>query len=531
MIPVPDSGSIQAPAGIVPDQGSIQPPPEPSTLEAFHRGAYQGSTFGFGDEISGAIGKLFGNKEYAAGRDTARQADTAAQEAHPFAYGGGELAGSLATPIPGAGAAKGAGVLAKAGEAAAVGGLAGLGASHADLTKGDFHGAVTDTIKSALVGGAIGGTLAKGGKLLGKAGAKADDQTIRALAGAESKTSGASWQKTRRMVNNPETKSILREPVQVETDAGKQVTTSLEQVAGKEPDAIKNVVEAQTAKIGEEIRPIYAKADAKNGGVKLSDYIKHLDDQIAKTADMAPAEAKVYRNALGELKENALEQWGHKDLPAALATQEAKNPAVQQAIMKSLDATVPSEAVRSEATALQKIGFKTVDPLNPGLSTQVKRDMGNMVRDFVNDHVMQTLGGEDHSTLLSLNKRMNAWLGVGTVAEARAEMERAGRISGRGGIAEMLGHGSMMAGLAGAAMGHPAALLAPVATKVLGQAPAAIRGATRAAAGIDRRLKAVADAAASGNPFAQQLMAKIKAAPGGIARVAALQQAQPVETR
>ena len=89
----------------------------------------------------------------------------------------------------------------------------------------------------------------------------------------------------------------------------------------------------------------------------------------------------------------------------------------------------------------------------------------------------------------------------------------------------------MMAGLAGAAMGHPAALLAPVATKVLGQAPAAIRGATRAAAGIDRRLKAVADAAASGNPFAQQLMAKIKAAPGGIARVAALQQAQPVETR
>lgn len=496
VMPGPSAGPI------VPD-GPIQMPAQPSALESIHRGGAQGITLGFGDEIAGAIGSLFGGKSYRSGRDENRAGNKAAQEANPLLYGGAELAAGLATPIPGLGAAKaGAGLAVHAGKAALAGGIAGLGSSEADLTRGDFRGAVNDTVSNALLGGAIG--LAGGGigKLVSKAGSKADDLTIRALAGAESKNSGAAWQKTRRMVNNPETKAILREPVTVEGEAGKSVTTSLEKAAGKEPTVIQEIVDAQAAHINSEIRPIYARADAKNGGVEFTDYIKHLDDKVAATKSMPPAEAGVYRRAYEELKENAVEQWGQMQ-------------------------RIPSEAVRAEATALQNIGFRTIDPLNPGLQTQVKREIGNSVRDFVNDHVMRTLGGEDHSRLLSLNKRMNAWLGVGTVAQARAEKEAAGRISGRGLVGELAGRGSMVASAVGAlATGNPAVLLAPLGAKALEQAPAAARVAARGAAKIDARLKAVADAAAAGNPFAARLLATIQQTPGGIARVAALQGGQ-----
>lgn len=501
--PVVMPGPSQAP--IVPD-GPIQVPGQVGALESIHRGALQGVTMGFSDEIAGAVRSLFGGKDYRREREKERSANTQASEQHPYLYGGAELAAGLATPIPGAGAVKAAGTGAKllkaAGSAALAGGAAGLGSSTADLTKGDFHGAINDTVSNALLGGAIGLAGAGLGKAVSRAGEKADDLTIRALAGAESKSSGAAWQKTRRMVNNPETKAILREPVQVDLD-GKQVTTSLEKAAGKEPTVIQEIVDTQASRINDEIRPIYARADAKNGGVDLADYLKHLDGEVAKTKSMPPAEAGVYRKAYEELRENAVEQWGQMQ-------------------------RIPSEAVRAEATALQKIGFRTVDPLNPGLQTEVKREIGNSVRNFVNDHVMQTLGGEDHGRLLSLNKRMNAWLGVGTVAAARAEKEAAGRLSGKGLIDELGGRGSMVAsGLTAIATGSPLPLLAPLGAKALANRGPVVRAAARGASKIDARLKAVADAAAGGNPFAAQLLRTIQQTPGGIARVAALQGGQP----
>ncbi len=241
---------------------------------------------------------------------------------------------------------------------------------------------------------------------------------------------------------------------------------------------------------------------------------------------MAPAEAQVYIGAIKELRDNALTQWGRRnpDLLQALSSQEAREPNVERAILKQFDVRVPSNEVRSEATALQRIGFKTVDPLTPGLSTQVKRDMGNMVRDFVNEHVMQTLGGEDHEKLLSLNKRMNAWLGVQTMVGDRASKAQAGGMSLGGTGHGLLQHGSLTAGITGAMMGHPAALALPVAAKAIQYAPAAIRGTTRAVAKVDTRLKAVADAAQAGNPFAKQLVATLSQTPEGAARLAALQR-------
>lgn len=519
-----------APAPFNPD-AFLAANPEPAAPvgigESLARGGFQGVTLGFGDELSGAVRSLINGTSYQAERDAARGANKGAQEAHPFAYGGAELAAGLATPIPGLGAIKGAGIAAHAARAALAGGVAGLGSSEADLTKGDFGGAVHDTIQSALIGSAIGMVGGKIGQKLGKAGEASEERAIKALAGGESKSSGAAWQKTKRMVNNPETRNILREPVQLENDAGKTVTTTLEKQAGAAPDHIQTIVDAQTDRISSELRPIYAKADAKNGGVSLSDYIRYLDDRIAQhRATSPPTEAKVYERAIGELKENALDHWGSRshELNPALATEEAQNPAVRDAIMKQLDVRIPSEDVRAEATALQKIGFKTVDPLNPGLHTQVKRDLGNMVRDFVNQHVMRTLGDEDHTRLLDLNKRMNAWLGVGTVAAARAEKEMAGRMSLGGTAHQLLGHGGALGAVMMAAHGNiPGAVAAYALPKVLEHRGALARVATRGAAGVDARLKAVADAAAAGNPFAQRMLATLRGAPGGMARIAALE--------
>jgi len=515
-------------SGGVPYEAPAPASPEgPGFWESLGRGAFQGATLGFGDELTGLIGSLTSNHSYQEVRDAMRATNKQAEEAHPYAYGGGELAAGLAVPIPGLGAARGAGLAAHAASGAIAGGIAGLGSSEADLTKGDFGGAVSDTVSNALLGGAIGAVAGKAGKLLGKAEGASEERAIKALAGGESKTSGAAWQKTKRMVNNPETRSILHESVEVENAAGKTTKTTLEREAGAAPDHIKDIVDSQTEKINSELRPIYAKADAKNGGVSLKDYIGHLDEQIAKTADMAPAEAKVYKGAINELKENAIEQWGQRNphLLQALESQEAQEPTVRNAIMKQFDVRIPSEDVRAEATALQKIGFKTVDPLNPGLSTQVKRDMGNMVRDFVNGHVMTTLGNEDHSRLLALNKRMNAWLGVGTVAAARAEKEMAGRMSLGGTAGKLLGHGSLLgAGLLAAHGNIPGAVGAYLLPKAIEHAPAAARTATRTAAAVDARLKSVVEAAAAGNPFAQRMVATLRGTPGGIARIAALER-------
>jgi hypothetical protein len=154
-------------------------------------GATQSASLGFGDELSGAFGagghlvgkgieaikNWAGTKKdasepvaadyrpssrdlveaYRRSRDEARKVDEAAQARTPEAYLGGELLGAFANPLPGPG--KGAG-LAKIGrmalQGAGIGGLAGLGNSKADLTKGEFGNAAIDTGISGGLGAFLG---------------------------------------------------------------------------------------------------------------------------------------------------------------------------------------------------------------------------------------------------------------------------------------------------------------------------------------------------------------------------------------
>ena len=188
---------------------------QPSELESLARGTAQGASFGFADEIAGALGGMyddfskalsgdqvpvdikrdeFGNitpeslaemnkdASYEKRRDAYRNADRVAQEANPTTYGAGEIGGAIGTAfIPGMGvlnAGKGANLATKIGMGAVQGGLTGAGQSEAD----DLMGLAKDTGTGAVLGGALTGVgekvvapaLNKVGNALSKSGDAAD---------------------------------------------------------------------------------------------------------------------------------------------------------------------------------------------------------------------------------------------------------------------------------------------------------------------------------------------------------------------
>lgn len=125
-------------------------------LESFLRGAAQGATFDFGDEITGAVEAALTDKTYEQARDESRANYKEAQTQNPISYFGGNVAGGLAVPGLGTGAIATKGLiggskalqLAKAG--ALAGGLTGLGSS-----EDTGMGLVKDTAAGATLGGVL----------------------------------------------------------------------------------------------------------------------------------------------------------------------------------------------------------------------------------------------------------------------------------------------------------------------------------------------------------------------------------------
>jgi hypothetical protein len=172
-----------------------------AALESFGRGAKQGLTAGFGDELSGlasAAGTGWGRAgrrllngqvlpdsleaewdavtdSYRKGRDEVRQSDANAEEANPYAYGAGQLGGAVASSVAtgGASALGRAGIRGALTSGAVEGALGGLGGSGADLTHADLDAyarAFRDTSEGGILGAGLGGVghgVAAGVKWLG----------------------------------------------------------------------------------------------------------------------------------------------------------------------------------------------------------------------------------------------------------------------------------------------------------------------------------------------------------------------------
>lgn len=165
---------------------AVTPQEDPSLTEALARGAAQGATLGFSDEIAGGLGAIRDVAQgsvdpttqlleaYRRHRDESREANDAAQKAHPTASFGANLAGGLLPALLTGGLGEvgaGASALSKIGSAAELGAgfgaVTGLGDSNADLTQGDTRSALSDIAKGAVGGAAFGGALGTVGQGLG----------------------------------------------------------------------------------------------------------------------------------------------------------------------------------------------------------------------------------------------------------------------------------------------------------------------------------------------------------------------------
>lgn len=198
----PSTATAWQPKSFVPDQKAAPDAPDgPTMADSALAGAKSGVTFGFGDELGGALqaganavtkaapnairsiqgfnaahpllAKVLGTKDYddiearypgelddsgavyRDARDQNRAEDHAAQAAHPGMYLGGNIVGGALVPLPG-GAAKGASlgahVLAGAKQGALAGGVAAFGNSDAT----DANGLIRDSLEGAGGGAAFG---------------------------------------------------------------------------------------------------------------------------------------------------------------------------------------------------------------------------------------------------------------------------------------------------------------------------------------------------------------------------------------
>ena len=125
-----------------------------SQLESGLRGAAQGASLGFSDELTGLLESLISDKSYEDARDESRANYHEAEEANPGSYLTGNVAGGVATSlIPGLNIAKGASLAGRVGMAATGGGLTGLGLSEAD----NGSDLALDTASGAVLGGGLQG--------------------------------------------------------------------------------------------------------------------------------------------------------------------------------------------------------------------------------------------------------------------------------------------------------------------------------------------------------------------------------------
>jgi hypothetical protein len=235
------------------------------------KGVEQGMSMGFSDEAVGGLQGLYDyattpdlglGDAYTRARDAERQKIADAEEANPYTYLGGQLAGGIggAALTPGlavAGALKGAPLLTRAAvqgaTGAASGAVAGAGASTAD----DLGGVLSDAATGAEFGGVVGGGmplvgagLAKAGKGLGEAG--------------------------RFLVSN-----VFNTPKDIisrYSERTSQVDAS--KGLGGFSDFVKSLVKKASQDVGQESRT--ARQRLTPSPVDLSPVTKHVDDEIAR---------------------------------------------------------------------------------------------------------------------------------------------------------------------------------------------------------------------------------------------------------
>lgn len=310
----------------------LEPPrAKKSWFESLARGAAQGASMGFADEITGGLEALFTDKTYQQARNESREQYKQAEEDHGAAFTVGNVGGGLATALIPAGALiKGTGFAVHAARGAGAGILSGIGSSEGETVEEIAR----DAGKSGLAGAAIGGALGAGAeKLIRGAPKRVDDRLIQSITGGRATTAG---------------KKIYQDAPNVVAAAKK---FGLDKVAS-DPEALIPQTRAALKDVGSKIGGIYEAADRTFLGVPAKDVAAALR-QVGKKYS-SPADAPLRRqidNLVSEVKDS----WG-----------------------KGPRARVPLAKVNELATKLEGQGFASAD-LTPAAGAKLKRDLAGGV--------------------------------------------------------------------------------------------------------------------------------------------------------
>jgi hypothetical protein len=447
----------------------------PGAGEAAARGAVQGATAGFSDEavggVKGGLARIVRGmynaahsidqrvpqsdvdpmKVYVDARDAERGKNAAAREAHPIAFGAGEVGGGLALP---------GGSLAKA---AGTGLVSGLGHSDTKDVGDAAAGAVT---------GMAGYGLAKGvGRFIKGAPARADQRDLNTVTEGVRATVanriGGERDRVLAAIKDPEVQKALGDP--------KKMIDVAEQGLAREGDAADQIMGAADSAAAR------AAGKAGHGGMRVMDVAAPLEQ---------------FKNQLIQSSAN----------PAAIARVETLIDQFRTGIGRDPNKLVPAAQVRQFLSEqIQRPAFKG-DPMNPD-TTPVQEALqraSGVVKDSLKDYVHKNLSAAsvnvlqrswDKSMALHLlsqaaeEQAVKASRAPGGIAGIAASMKEV-RVSPEAAVGGMIGGlpGAIALGTAGAGVRKAAQpvdrFLAAGAGKHIGDAMAG--GAPRTSTGLSQ---------------------------------------------
>lgn len=302
----------------------------PTRTDSFIVGATDAATFGFGDEILGAIDaameKAGGNPEafwdlYKKGKDRSEAYRASTQAENPGTYLGGQFAGGLGTAaLPAGQVVKGATLLAKAGRGATVGaGYGGLyGVGSGEGLEGRLESGSEGAMTGAIVGAGLAPIAAGIGKLAGKVKQAFTERAVAREAGVNRNA----LQKVTEAFKTDRETGLLREPQKGDLlmNMGPQLQSSAEAIA-TQPGAGSNIL----LKAGRE--------QSEQAGSRVRDLIdRTLGRDKGRVLDKSGVEAE--RKAAGRLY----------DVARASGTRVDASPARQalQSVLDEADGSIRS---------------------------------------------------------------------------------------------------------------------------------------------------------------------------------------------
>jgi hypothetical protein len=411
---------------------------DPSMLESFGRGAAQGATFGFADELTGGLeagGDALDDlsldnflKNYRKHRDESRANYERAEKANPIASGLGNLTGAIAPALLSGGgslAASGAAGLGQAAlRAAAVGAgsgaLAGAGTSTADLTQGDVGNFAGDVGKGAVMGGVLGGAMplagaaTKGvGKLAGGALDKAGNLLNDTQLGEDIKRA-YEMGKSGLTASGKEAQKRVTQDVQ---DTTNRIWESLHNVANRNKNYKQAVINEAEDRVANGTMDNFTLQNALDDGLAKIDALPIPDSKkqaLAKQLrEMLETQQEPIKASTSELigKDGELLSRTHSakgvaepDVESAVANMEPKSTSVTQNVgvnpedgaefLKSVRTTTNGEvdvpAILKEygpdkaKEVIQQLGFMANEQKisNPALAKQLKAMAGKAAKDY-----------------------------------------------------------------------------------------------------------------------------------------------------